>query len=212
MRITSAPQSARWRTQVGPARASVRSSTLMLESGRVFSSMRFNLPCRLFTMPWKSRVAPSTDRGGLLLSLSTAMFIGLIWSSIIRDGPAMEYPVDRARLAKRPPIHPGIIFGDIVMPELRKERTIAEIAALLGSEPRDPASRHRRRCSDQRRHGGQDSEAMRRRTRIVARFADRLRHVQGQETPRQRIGTDSDHSLNRAERFHSYRDSFSLDN
>ena len=30
------------------------------------------------------------------------------------------------------PIHPGIIFGDIVMPELRKDRTIAEIAALMG--------------------------------------------------------------------------------
>ena len=44
----------------------------------------------------------------------------------------MEYPVDRERLARRPPIHPGIIFGDIVMPELRKDRTIAEIAALLG--------------------------------------------------------------------------------
>jgi len=44
----------------------------------------------------------------------------------------MEYLVDRAKLAKRPPIHPGIIFDDIVMPELRKKRTIAEIAALLG--------------------------------------------------------------------------------
>ncbi len=44
----------------------------------------------------------------------------------------MEYPVDRAKLARRTPIHPGVIFGDIVMPELRKDRTIAEIAALLG--------------------------------------------------------------------------------
>jgi addiction module HigA family antidote len=44
----------------------------------------------------------------------------------------MEYPVHRARRATRPPIHPGIIFGDIVMPELRRDRTIAEIAALLG--------------------------------------------------------------------------------
>ena len=44
----------------------------------------------------------------------------------------MEYPVDRVRLARQPPIHPGIIFGDTVMPELRKDRTIAEIAALLG--------------------------------------------------------------------------------
>ena len=44
----------------------------------------------------------------------------------------MEYRVDRTKLAKRPPIHPGVIFGDIVMPELRKDRTIADIAKLLG--------------------------------------------------------------------------------
>ena len=43
-----------------------------------------------------------------------------------------EHPVDRKKLAKRPPIHPGIIFAEEVMPELRKDRTIAEIAALLG--------------------------------------------------------------------------------
>ncbi len=44
----------------------------------------------------------------------------------------MEYRVDRTKLAKRPPIHPGVIFGDLVMPELRKDRTIADIAKLLG--------------------------------------------------------------------------------
>jgi addiction module HigA family antidote len=43
-----------------------------------------------------------------------------------------EFEVDRAKLAKRPPIHPGIIFAEEVMPELRKNRTIADIAALLG--------------------------------------------------------------------------------
>jgi len=43
-----------------------------------------------------------------------------------------EYMVDREKLAKRPPIHPGIIFAEEVMPELRKERTIGEIATLLG--------------------------------------------------------------------------------
>jgi antitoxin HigA-1 len=30
------------------------------------------------------------------------------------------------------PIHPGVIFGEEIMPELRKRRTIAEIAVLLG--------------------------------------------------------------------------------
>jgi addiction module HigA family antidote len=43
-----------------------------------------------------------------------------------------EYPVDREKVAARQPIHPGTIFGDIVMPELRKQRTVTEIAALLG--------------------------------------------------------------------------------
>ena len=37
MRITFAPQSAKWRTQVGPARASVRSSTVMRDSGSLAS-------------------------------------------------------------------------------------------------------------------------------------------------------------------------------
>ena len=33
---------------------------------------------------------------------------------------------------KRAPIHPGVIFADIAMPELRKTRSIGEIATLLG--------------------------------------------------------------------------------
>jgi len=45
---------------------------------------------------------------------------------------SQEYLVDRKKLAKRQPIHPGIIFADEVMPELRKDRTIEEIATLLG--------------------------------------------------------------------------------
>ena len=45
---------------------------------------------------------------------------------------SQEYPVDRRRMAKRPPIHPGVIFAEEVMPELRKDRTIEEIARLLG--------------------------------------------------------------------------------
>ena len=48
MRITSAPQSARWRTQVGPARASVRSSTTTPVSGRcVLSSFFVHVVCVL---------------------------------------------------------------------------------------------------------------------------------------------------------------------
>lgn len=43
----------------------------------------------------------------------------------------MEYLVDRSKIT-RPPIHPGVIFADIVMPELRKTRTIGEIATVLG--------------------------------------------------------------------------------
>ena len=45
---------------------------------------------------------------------------------------SQEYPVDRKKLAKRRPIHPGVIFAEEVMPELRKDRTIEEIATLLG--------------------------------------------------------------------------------
>ena len=43
-----------------------------------------------------------------------------------------EYPVDREKVAARKPIHPGVIFGEDMMPELRKNRTIGEIATLLG--------------------------------------------------------------------------------
>ena len=41
-------------------------------------------------------------------------------------------PVDREKAATRRPIHPGIIFAEEVMPELRCHRTIGEIATLLG--------------------------------------------------------------------------------
>ena len=44
---------------------------------------------------------------------------------------SQEYSVDRKKLAKRPPIHPRVIFAEEVMPELRKDRTIAQIAELL---------------------------------------------------------------------------------
>ena len=44
---------------------------------------------------------------------------------------SQEYSVDRKKRAKRPPIHPGVIFAEEVMPELRKDRTIAQIAELL---------------------------------------------------------------------------------
>jgi antitoxin HigA-1 len=40
-----------------------------------------------------------------------------------------EYAVTNVR---RPPIHPGEVFAEEVMPELRKTRTIAEIASILG--------------------------------------------------------------------------------
>lgn len=43
----------------------------------------------------------------------------------------MEYLVDRAKI-KRPPIHPGIIFAEDVMPDLRKSRRVGEIARVLG--------------------------------------------------------------------------------
>jgi addiction module HigA family antidote len=43
-----------------------------------------------------------------------------------------EYPVDRAKVEARKPIHPGAIFAEDVMPELRRNRTIGEIATLLG--------------------------------------------------------------------------------
>jgi addiction module HigA family antidote len=40
--------------------------------------------------------------------------------------------VDSNKLAARRPIHPGVIFGEEVMPELRRKRTVGEIAMLLG--------------------------------------------------------------------------------
>ncbi|MGD0291245.1 MAG: HigA family addiction module antitoxin [Candidatus Binataceae bacterium] len=40
-----------------------------------------------------------------------------------------EYPVENI---SRPPIHPGKIFAEEVMPELRKKRTIGEIGSVLG--------------------------------------------------------------------------------
>jgi addiction module HigA family antidote len=40
-----------------------------------------------------------------------------------------EYPVENIT---RPPIHPGEIFAEEVMPALRKTRTIGEIARILG--------------------------------------------------------------------------------
>ena len=43
-----------------------------------------------------------------------------------------EYAVDRKRVAARRPTHPGTIFGEDVMPELRRHRTVGEIATLLG--------------------------------------------------------------------------------
>jgi addiction module HigA family antidote len=42
-----------------------------------------------------------------------------------------EYLAERDNVT-RPPIHPGLIFAEDVMPELRKRRTIGEIATLLG--------------------------------------------------------------------------------
>ena len=43
-----------------------------------------------------------------------------------------EYPVDREKVAARKPSHPGVMFAEDVMPELRRTRTIGEIATLLG--------------------------------------------------------------------------------
>ncbi len=42
-----------------------------------------------------------------------------------------EYVVNPEKI-RRPPIHPGVIFGEEVMPELRRGRTVGEIATLLG--------------------------------------------------------------------------------
>jgi addiction module HigA family antidote len=40
--------------------------------------------------------------------------------------------LNRLTVLHRPPIHPGEIFAEEVMPELRKKRTIGEIARVLG--------------------------------------------------------------------------------
>jgi addiction module HigA family antidote len=42
----------------------------------------------------------------------------------------MEYLVEKMKIT-RPPIHPGIIVAEDIMPDLRKKRTIGEIARLL---------------------------------------------------------------------------------
>ena len=42
-----------------------------------------------------------------------------------------EYLVDASKRT-RPPTHPGVLFGEDVLPELHKNRTYTEIAALLG--------------------------------------------------------------------------------
>lgn len=41
-----------------------------------------------------------------------------------------EYFVDPKKVT-RAPIHPGVIFAEEIMPELRKRRTVGEIAAVL---------------------------------------------------------------------------------
>jgi addiction module HigA family antidote len=41
-----------------------------------------------------------------------------------------EYLVEPGKRI-RPPTHPGVLFGEDVLPELRKTRTAAQIAALL---------------------------------------------------------------------------------
>jgi antitoxin HigA-1 len=43
-----------------------------------------------------------------------------------------EHAVNRKKVAARRPVHPRIIFAEEVMPELRRHRTIGEIAGLLG--------------------------------------------------------------------------------
>jgi antitoxin HigA-1 len=43
-----------------------------------------------------------------------------------------QYPVNRDKADARKPIHPGVIFAEDMMPELRRHRTIGEIATLLG--------------------------------------------------------------------------------
>jgi addiction module HigA family antidote len=42
-----------------------------------------------------------------------------------------EYFVD-AKNIRRPPVHPGVIFAEEIMPALRERATVSEIARLLG--------------------------------------------------------------------------------
>jgi addiction module HigA family antidote len=42
-----------------------------------------------------------------------------------------EYLVE-PKSRTRPPVHPGVIFGEEIMPGLRARRTVGEIARLLG--------------------------------------------------------------------------------
>ena len=51
------------------------------------------------------------------------------WRFLSMSQTQKEYAVDKIT---RPPIHPGEIFAEEVMPELRKKRTIGEIARVLG--------------------------------------------------------------------------------
>jgi addiction module HigA family antidote len=47
------------------------------------------------------------------------------------DNTMTEYIVDRSKRV-RMPTHPGVLFGEDVLPELRKTHSLGEIAALLG--------------------------------------------------------------------------------
>ena len=63
------------------------------------------------------------------------MFRNRFVANSYEDGTStmtQEYPVDREKVEARKPIHPGVIFAEDVMPELRRDRTIGEIATLLG--------------------------------------------------------------------------------
>jgi len=79
-----------------------------------------------------------------------------------------EYAVDKIT---RPPIHPGEIFAEEVMPELRKKRTIGEIARVLGVSRAEPVSHDGREDFVDSRHGGQDRRARWERRTHLARDA-----------------------------------------
>ena len=61
------------------------------------------------------------------------MRTGSIWSNITEGVQAImtEYLVE-PKNRTRPPVHPGVIFAEEIMPGLRECRTVAEIARLLG--------------------------------------------------------------------------------